>query len=481
LPSKGLIIILGIFLFISSVEAGTYLPIEEDVYNILLRLEAEGVINSSLLTTRPLSYREIVRLIFEAEDNSKDKSPFIQGLVSSLKERFRHEGSQVRYIKPLDALYARYVYADSDSQVLYYNMEGDYYKKGSNGRIGVVSRSDLRWLSFYLAPEFRYYEQNNEVLFKRLYGVLSFSGLELTVGKDSQWWGPGYHGAILLSNNAEPFTMLRLTNPQPALLPWIFKYLGPFRFTFFVTRLEEERLIPEPYLWGMRLNFKPLPSVEIGLSRTALLGGKGRSEDLRTWWRSFTGKGENEKDLQAGDQRAGGDIKFTIPFRIQPIQLYIEAQGEDEAGGLPYKWAYLTGIYLPRLLTFERLGFRAEYATTHVKGEPNIWYSHGIYGQAAYTYKGRVIGHHMGTDSEDLFFELSYLIPEKDGRLYILYDIERHNLSGASKERKKEVSLMVDFKLTKGLYFSGLYGFGRIEGSEYGRINIFRGIITTRF
>jgi len=482
LPSKGLGIILGILLFVSTVEAGTYLSVDDEAYNLLLRLEAEGVIESGLFTTRPLSYREIARLLSEAEDNSKDKSPFIKGLVSSLKERFRHEGSQVRYIKPIDTLYARYVYADSNERALYYNMDGDYYyKEGSNGRAGLVSRSDLGWFSFYLNPEFRYSEEDDTILFKRLYGVLSLGGLDLTVGRDSQWWGPGYHGGILLTNNPQPFTMLRLTNPEPVLLPWVFRYLGPFRFTLFATRLEKARTIPEPYLWGMRLNFKPLPYIEIGLSRTALLGGEGRPEDLETWWRSFTGKGENDPNIQAGDQRAGGDIKFTIPFNTQPFQVYAEAEGEDEAGGLPYKWAYLTGIYLPRILTLERLSFRAEYATTHVKGAPNVWYTHGVYGQDAYTYKGRVIGHHMGTDSEDLFLELSYLIPERDGRLSILYDIERHGLSGPSKERKDEISLRLEIKLLKGFYLRGLYGFGSIEGSEDRRINIISAIITTRF
>ncbi len=479
MPSKGLfIILLGIPLFVSSVEAGTYLSVDDEAYNILLRLEAEGIVKSGLLTTKPLSYKEVVRLISEAEDNSKDKGPFIQSLIGSLKERFRHEGPQVRYIKPLDVLYVRYLYTDSDEETFYYNMDGDYYKKGSNGRVGLVSRSDLGWLSFYLAPELRYSEQSNDLVFKRVYGVLSLQGLELIVGKDSQWWGPGYHGAILLTNNAEPFTMLKLTNPEPLLLPWIFRHLGPFRFTLFVTRLEKERTIPEPYLWGMRINFKPLPYIELGLSRTALLGGEGRPEGLKTWWNSFTGKGENEIGIQAGDQRAGGDMKFTIPFKLQPIQLYAEAYGEDEAGGLPYKWAYLTGFYLPRILLFERLTFRSEYATTHVKGAPDVWYTHKVYGRDAYTYKGRIIGHHMGTDSEDLFFELSYLIPERDGRFSISYDIERHNLSGPVR-KKDEISIKMDIRLIKGLYLRGLYGYARIK--DLGSENTISGIIFSRF
>jgi hypothetical protein len=445
--------------------ASAYLPVGNEAYDILHYLEAEGVMQSGLLTTKPLSYKEVMRLILEAERNSADRSLFIQRLVKTLKERFEDEIGDDKYIKPIDFFYGRYIYADSDIQALYYNNDGDHYEKGSNFRLGLSSRAELDWLSFYINPELRYSEDDTDIVMKRGYGVLSLLGLNLQLGKDSQWWGPGYHGAILLSNNAEPLTMVRITNPQPVLLPWVFRYLGPFRFVFFVTRLEEERTIPEPYLWGMRLNFKPHPYIEIGLQRTAMLGGKGRSEDLSTWWKSFTGKGENVIGVGAGDQRAGFDVKLTLPFKWQPLQVYAEAAGEDEAGGLPYKWAYLAGIYLPRILSLERISMRGEYATTHVRGSPNVWYTHSIYTDG-YKYKGRIIGHHMGTDSKDFFMELSYLMPEKSGRISISYDREEHNLSGAVREKKDEVTLKADIRLTKSVELEASYRHGKIKNME---------------
>jgi len=482
---KSLIIIISILLIVPYAKASTYLPVDDEFYNTLYRLEAEGIIKSGLLTTKPLSLKEVKRLLLEAERNAEGRSPFIQGLIKPLKEKFKDEGDDVRYIKPVDLTYSRYVYADSDIQALYFNNDGDHYERGSNLRAGITSRAELGWLSFYLNPEFRYSEDDSDLVAKRVYGVLSFLGLELTAGKDSQWWGPGYHGGILLSNNPEPLTMLRLTNPQPVLLPWLFRYLGPLRFTVFATRLEKDRDIPEPYLWGMRINFKPHPYVEIGLSRTALLGGKGRSENLKTWWKSFTGKGENETGVEAGDQRAGFDVKLTLPFELQPLQLYAEMAGEDEAGGLPSKWAYLTGIYLPRIFNFEKIEFRAEYATNHVSGSPNAWYRHHIY-TSGYTYKDRVIGHHMGTDSKDIFVESSYLIPEKSGRISVSYNREEHNLSGKVREKKDEGFLSINIRLKKGLEVKTSYGYGRVKniGNIPGKdrkINTIIGMITYTF
>ena len=187
-----------------------------------------------------------------------------------------------------------------------------------------------------------------------------------------------------------------------------------------------------------------------------------------------------------GDQRAGFDVKLTLPFKWQPLQVYAEAAGEDEAGGLPYKWAYLTGIYLPRILNFERVGFRAEYATTHVEGSPDVWYTHGIYGPKAYTYKGRIIGHHMGTDSKDIFLEVSYLIPERNGRISIFYDRQEHNLSETIREKKDEVDVNVDIKLAKDLKVKTSYGYGKIKNmgnipGEDRKINIITGMISYNF
>ena len=483
---SSLILIVSILLIATNATSSTYLPLDDEVYNIFYRLEAEGIIQSGLLTTRPLSRKEVVRLLLEAERNSVEKSEEIQALIKILKGRVKGEIEYVRFVKPFDSLYPRYVYTDSDNQSLNYNNDGDLYEKGSNLRVGFSSRAELEWFSAYFNPEIRYSDSDTDLMLKRGYGVLSILGLDLTIGKDSQWWGPGYHGSILFSNNPEPMTMLKLTNPQPVLLPWIFKYLGPFRFTVFATRLEKERTdVQEPHLWGVRVNFKPHPYLEIGLQRTALLGGKGRSEDLKTWVRSFTGKGENEAGVEAGDQRAGGDLKLTLPFKLQPLQLYAEAAGEDEAGGLPCKWAYLWGIYLPRVLSLNRIDFRGEYATTHVSGSPNVWYSHHIY-TGGYTYKGRIIGHHMGTDSKDIFMEVSYLIPERNGRISVSYDREEHNLSGAVREKKDEANLKVDIRITKDVEVKASYGYGRIKNignmpDEDKGINTVMGMISYTF
>jgi hypothetical protein len=300
---------------------------------------------------------------------------------------------------------------------------------------------------------------------KKGYGVLGFSWIDIVVGRDSQWWGPGHHGALLLSNNAEPLTMIKFTGPGPQVLPWILKYLGPFQYNIFVSQLEKDRSDhPRPYFWGMRFDFKPHRSIEIGLERTALLGGQGRPTDAGTWLNSLFGSHEQDAE-NPGDQLFSMDVKLTLPFTWQPMQFYWERAGEEgrqENARLPYKIANIYGLYLPSLFGFERIDLRAEYAETEVNEQPYVWYTHGVY-TAGYTYQGMIMGHHMGTESNDLFLGLSCFIPEQSARISLSFDWEKHNLQGPVSEAVSEVMISGSAFVSKHLEVSAAFGYGRIE------------------
>lgn len=475
--------------------AETYVPVEDEIiYGTLSRLEAEGVIVSGLLDARPISRKEAYRLLREAEANSVSRGEFIKSLVRSLKNRLGPEPAGTARVKPIDSAYVSFVHTNAENHVflygaareneqpLNYNNNGDLYKRGMNGRLGFTGRLE-NWgpLSAELNVEHRgpaaSFTGYNDALYEKedltapkAYAVFDL-GWDAVVGRDSQWWGPGYHGALLLTNNAEPLTMLKITNPEPITLPWIFKRLGSSRFTFFVTNLEKARAIPEPYFYGLRFDFKPSPYVEFAVEKTALLGGrKGRKEDLRTWLRSLYGANDSDNtwsgpDHDPGDQRAGIDLKLTIPWSIQPMQIYFEAAGEDEYNNLPNLWAFVGGVYLPRIAGAESFDFRAEYAMTRGRvHSPYIWYVHGIY--TSYTHEGNILGHHIGTDANDLFAEVSYLLPEKNGRVFLSYDREEHNLYVAGNhETLVDGAAGVKLSLTDHIDLLARYSRGRLKNA----------------
>ena len=254
------------------------------------------------------------------------------------------------------------------------------------------------------------------------------------MGKDSQWWGPGYHGALLLSNNAEPLTMIKFTGPEPQILPWVFKYLGPFQYNVFVTRLEKDRIdFPEPYLWGMRFAFKPHPVIELGVERTAILGGQRQAVERQTsGWTALLGKREHATE-NPGDQRVGYDVTLTLPFQLSARASILGTGrgGELATGRSPYRYDMpsLCGIYLPRIFGLTRLDLRAEYARESCQ-ERSVRLVYAWVLCAGYTYQGMIIGHHMGTESRDIFLELSYLFPERSARYHLSYDQEEHTILG---------------------------------------------------
>ncbi|HWR71893.1 MAG TPA: capsule assembly Wzi family protein [Nitrospirota bacterium] len=457
----------------ASAGASTYLEVGDETYAILSRLEAEGVVRSGLLATKPLSRTEAARLFREAEKNSEGGSEFIRSLVRELKERAMPQEPEGDGLRPLDSVYGNYIHTNADvrtltygaarqnAQALNYNNDGDTYARGSNTRAGFTSRlEDLGRFSFFLNPEYRSSGSDHDLIIRAAYGVVDL-GWDLVVGKESQWWGPGHHGALLLSNNAEPFTLARITNPEPLTLPWLFEFLGPVRISFFATELEKDRTdIPEPYLWGMRFDFKPLVNVEIGLQRTAFLGGRGTKDGISAWGKSFFASDAHDPG-EAGDHRAGYDITLTFPFDSQPVQIYTEGAAEDSVN-LPNQWAYLYGLYLPRLLDAERIELRVEWAETYDRHEPSTWYLHHVY-TAGYTYKSRVIGHFMGTNSRDTFAELTYRVPERNARLSLFIDVLEHNISNPVREKNMSVGLRGVAALSRKMELGVVYALGRIE------------------
>ena len=105
-----------------------------------------------------------------------------------------------------------------------------------------------------------------------------------------------------MTNNAQPFPMFRFSNPNPILLPGVFRRLGPVRGVFFLTKLETARAKPGARLSGIRLNMKPRPNVEVGFSRTIMFGGKGNADiDIGDYLQIFWPKNvQGEENQLAG-------------------------------------------------------------------------------------------------------------------------------------------------------------------------------------
>jgi hypothetical protein len=425
----------------------TNVPLDHWSYDAVDKLIGQGLIDGSMMTTRPVSRFEMARHIAEADDKFqrlRSQNKVIAGILDRLKKEYEPElaaigavdgGPVLDFAKPIEDPYVKYVYARSKPTIE--NIRGNQFEKHSNIRAGFASRVQLfDTMAFYIHPEYPWASQDTDRNVKLIeaYGKLALGRFEIEVGKDSMWWGPGYHASMLMSNNAEPFKMVKLSTPSPIKLPWILSGLGPFKMVWFLTQLEEDRPIPRPNLTGVRINFKPHPAVELGLSRAIIFGGEGRPKySFGDYLKAFSGNNESLSDNKDNDQLGGFDASVLLPvdwlMPAKSVKLYTDWVGEDEAGGLPIKLGRLYGIKFFDIFKTGKTDLDIEYANNHVPGWPNVFYTHGIY-KAGYTYNDRIIGHFMGTDSEDLFFRLTHYL-SSDVIAGLQYDRQTDNLSSS--------------------------------------------------
>ncbi len=226
----------------------------------------------------------------------------------------------------------------------------------------------------------------------------------ISAGYMERWWGPGWEGALLLSSSARPIPALAIErNYSDAFKPRWLRWIGPWRASIVLGQLEGSRSdFNDVRFLAMRVSFKPLQQLEIGLSRSAQWCGEGRPCGAGTILDLIIGNDNDVAfDEQPGNQLAGYDLRWA--FRSMPLALYGQFIGEDEAGALPSKFMGLMGAESWGDSRWGQWRMHAEYADTVCKfnrtPEFGCAYEHTLYTQG-YRYRGRAIGHAMDGDGQ---------------------------------------------------------------------------------
>lgn len=233
------------------------------------------------------------------------------------------------------------------------------------------------------------------------------------VGAVDRWWGPGWESSLILSHNARPAPGLFLQrhSSEPFDSP-LLSWLGPWQMVTFMSQLESDRDHAHARLWGMRINLKPLRSLELGLSRTAIWGGEGRPGDMDTFVNLLIGRDNrggsgiaDDGSNEPGNQLAGFDLRWSYALGDVSGSIYGQMIGEDEAGGMPSRYIGMGGLEMQTLWGETHLRFSLETQNTTVyfyeseKKAANVAYEHSIY-SSGYRYQRRPIGASSDNDSE---------------------------------------------------------------------------------
>ncbi|HSG96834.1 MAG TPA: capsule assembly Wzi family protein [Woeseiaceae bacterium] len=180
--------------------------------------------------------------------------------------------------------------------------------------------------------------------------ALELGNISIAASTMDRWWGPGWDGSQILSNNARPIPSLTIDrNRTDAFKTKWLSWIGPWDFSFIAGQMEKERVVPNTRFLGFRVSFKPHPAWEIGLSRTAQWCGDGRPCDWDTFWDLVFGRDNNPDEdptraTEPGNQLAGFDIRWTNMWFGTPLSLYAQATAEDEAGGFPSRYMVQGGL-----------------------------------------------------------------------------------------------------------------------------------------
>jgi membrane-associated phospholipid phosphatase len=475
-----------------------YVPLDSWVYPAIERLAAFGYIERAFNGLKPWTRMECAQLVEQARDATpppEGAEKDLAALQSRLQEEFAYEfgliDGQRNATVRLESVYTRGVsvsgpaLTDSDhfGQTLSYDF-GRPFRRGTNAQFGGSFHAALGPAAIFVRAEFQHapsapalsdavrnfigtrdevpvpaaalFTPINRPRLLDAYLALNLKeGWQLSFGKQSLSWGPGPGGSFLWSDNSEPITMLRLTQSETHL-PSFLSVLGPVRIDSFFGRLEGHTYIPHPYIYGNKINFKPLPNLELGFGRSVIIGGKGGAPlTTNNFILSFFGQTNSQNDVP-GASHSGFDWTFQVPKVRNYLVFYGDMYANDDFVPFqnPPKNPFRPGIYLTRFPLLPKLDFHMEAASTESPG----WYDHlnlnywNSEYRDGYTNNGNLIGNTVGRKGRAIQFWFTYWIAAQN-TLQFTY---KHNT--VSQDFVPQGGAWQDYSLRHEMYLhSGLY------------------------
>jgi hypothetical protein len=235
-----------------------------------------------------------------------------------------------------------------------------------------------------------------------------FGDFNVTIGKQSLWWGPGSDSAFAFSNNAEPFYAIRVAQELPIVLPGPFRFLGRIRTEFVLGKLAGHQYPPRPLINAQKITLQLTQDFEIGFSRSSIFGGVGHPLTTGSFFSSFfstssTGSTAFGSANDPGDRRSGFDFRWRVPGLRRYLTIYSDSLADDEPNPLasPHRSAWGPGIYITQLPRLKHLDLRFEtYSTWLYRGDAGgqFIYWNNQY-RDAYTNDGNLLGSSVGRDA----------------------------------------------------------------------------------
>ncbi|MGD0076434.1 MAG: capsule assembly Wzi family protein [Candidatus Binataceae bacterium] len=417
-----------------------YIPLDSSIYTELETLNGLGYLDTYLDEIKPISRVEAARLTLEAQANlaeSGQRDVLARAMVVSLKEQLQDEigwlennseDSPPTMLHPLERVETQYLYSSGPTRhwltgpggpinaqeqtPLLPNNDGLPTSNGSNEIVrmsgwggfggfltGYAEGAVAGPISHSVASASRGQLLGAET-------VLSLGNTAVSFGQQERSWGTGYFASLSQSDNAKPFWALTMESIHPTYLPWIFRYLGPGRRELFMGQLDADRAQSQhAWIVGHILAYKPLPTLEFGITRAIIFGGRNNDHyNFGGFAGRFTGIATGNPAQGNTKSRAGLFFKFGVP-QLRNVEFYQEILGSDNLSYevptighyMPFlSVAYQGGFYVPRLTADGFTDLRFEYAL--IPGSYSVQDGNSLY----FTYDNQLMGDPLGLNSSEV-------------------------------------------------------------------------------
>lgn len=467
-------------------------PLRHEAYQYIEKLSGMGYLRTLPTGAKPYSRLDMAKWVMEARKAAETKPmpSYLAQAVDELEKYLEAELAELQGRGSAEDFKLReagleFAYADNDSSLYSYNsprhrVPADWqplnhrnngYRYGEEGNFILTGEFAGRIghdTVLALSPRFSYDgDEDGKARLTEGYIKTRVGALGVEIGKQPLFWGQGGTGSLLLGNEAEPRTMLKLNFLEPQKIGGFLKFLGTSNINVFYTELEGSRssmaIANGDYndydnagLLGIRSDFSPTENFTFGVARVSMLGGDGNALSRSNWGDWLIG--ENATSL-VGDR--WNDIAgFDFRYRFPGVQVYGELYGEDQAGYLPSQNAERIGLYFPQLSKDGAWELRTEYART-----TNVWYDHSAF-QNGWSYRGGLLGDAMGADARKLYVGIGRYLGD-GGRLglnLMRTDMER---SLPSSQQVDEVWLSYNRKLDDTVYLDAMLGLAQLDNAGF--------------
>lgn len=501
--------------------ASPYIPLDSWIYPALERLIALGYVKSGILGMRPWTRMQCARLLLEAEDRFADNGEgqrSVEKLYATLTSEFATEIARLdgaaNVSARIESVYTRAAGISGtplrDGYHFGQTIINDYarpYWTGFNDVTGVSADAEAGPVSFYLRGEYQHApsmpSESPQVLaataavdltpplpngtaevsrIQLLDAMAStnINNVQISVGDQSEWMGPGESGPLLMSNNAAPFPMVKIEDIAPRWIPGLSRVLGPFRAEFFIGQLSGQKweqcvlatcqsypgypgvvgpnISPQPFIHGDKISFQPTSNLEFGMGVTAMFGGPGLPVTFGNFFSTYYIHTPNLAK-NPGKRISAADFTYRLPHLRDWLTIYLDAMTWDEISPIGSTRANVNpGMYMPQIPKIHNLQLRAEgfnISRTKEFGPGWVYYNADRY-RSGYTNDGNLLGSWIGRAGRGGQGWLTYwLLPRNKLQAgYRLQTVSPDFLEGG---RLVDYSLQSEFKLRHDFSLSSTF------------------------